>query len=198
MNVLRRRLMAGRHHIEPLQRIGLFAGARFVEIVGSIGELRRELRDEFGADFVAARTDARTDGGKNVCRIGLEARVEFAGSFLKDARKRTAPPCVNGGHDTFFGIDEEDRNAVGSLNAEKKARSLRQRSVAFTRFLWRGGERPNDGGVDLFESDEREFLRAEGGLEFFAVGENVLTGVPVGEAEIQTLPAIELGDAAGS
>lgn len=50
----------------------------------------------------------------------------------------------------------------------------------------------------MFESDEREFLRAEGGLEFLAVGENVFAGIPVGEAEIQNLPAIELGDAAGS
>lgn len=117
--------MAGRHHVEPLQRIGLFAGARFVEIVGSVGELRRELRDEFGANLIAARADAGANGGEEVGWIRSEMGVEFAGSFLKDARKRAAPPCVNGRHDTFFGIDQEDRNAVGSLNAEEKARSLR-------------------------------------------------------------------------
>ena len=57
VNILRRRLVARRLHIEPLEGIGLFAGARLVEIVRGIGELRGEPGDEVGSDFVAARTD---------------------------------------------------------------------------------------------------------------------------------------------
>jgi hypothetical protein len=36
MDVFRRRLVAGRLHVEPLERIGLFAGAGLIEIVGGI------------------------------------------------------------------------------------------------------------------------------------------------------------------
>ncbi len=63
VDVLRRRLVARRFHVEPLERIGLFAGARLVEIIGSIGELRGEFGYEVGGDFVTARTDRRADGG---------------------------------------------------------------------------------------------------------------------------------------
>ena len=69
MDVLRRRLVAGRHHVEPLERIGFFAGAGFVEVVGGVGELGGELRDEFGADFIAARAYAGTYGGKKISGV---------------------------------------------------------------------------------------------------------------------------------
>ena len=64
VNVFGRRLVARRHHVKPLERIGFFAGARLVEIIGGVGELGCELSDEFRADFVAAGADARADGGE--------------------------------------------------------------------------------------------------------------------------------------
>ncbi len=51
--------------------------------------------------------------------------------------------------------------------------------------------------MDLFESDERELFRAEGGLEFFSVGENVFARVPFREAEIEDFATVEVGYAAG-
>ncbi len=69
VNVFGWRLVAGRHHVEPLERVGFFAGARLVEIVGGGGELRSELGDEFGTDFVAAGADAGADGGEKIGRI---------------------------------------------------------------------------------------------------------------------------------
>jgi len=65
-NVFGRRLVAGRHHVEPLQRIGFFARADFVKIFLGIGELRSESRNEFGADFVTAAADCGTESRKNV------------------------------------------------------------------------------------------------------------------------------------
>ena len=65
-NVFWWRLVAGRHHVEPLKRIGLFAGAGFVEIVCGVGELGYELNDEFSANFVAAGADAWADGGEEI------------------------------------------------------------------------------------------------------------------------------------
>ena len=65
-NVFWWRLVAGRHHVEPLKWIGFFAGAGFVEKIGGIGKLGRELDDEFGANFVAAGADAGADGGEEI------------------------------------------------------------------------------------------------------------------------------------
>src|SRR6266478_6541515 len=53
-NIFGRRLMTRRHHVEPLQGIGFFAGAEFVKIFLGVRKLRSEFRDEFGANFVAA------------------------------------------------------------------------------------------------------------------------------------------------
>jgi hypothetical protein len=66
VDVFGRRLVAGGHHVEPLERIGFFAGPGLVEKIGGIGELGCELDDEFGADFVAARAYGRADGGEKI------------------------------------------------------------------------------------------------------------------------------------
>jgi len=84
------------------------------------------------------------------------------------------------------------------LDAEEEAGSVGDRGVAFAGLFGGGGERPDHGGVDLLEIDEREFLSAEGGLEFFAVFEDVFASVPVGEAEIENFLSVEIGDAAGT
>ena len=60
------RLVAGRLHVEPLERIGFFAGAGFIEIVRGIGKLRGEFGDEVGGNFVAAGADGRTDCGEEI------------------------------------------------------------------------------------------------------------------------------------
>jgi hypothetical protein len=58
-----RRLMAGGHHVEPLERVRLVAGAEFVEEVGGVGKFCGEGGGDFGAYFVAAATDGRADRG---------------------------------------------------------------------------------------------------------------------------------------
>ena len=100
------------------------------------------------------------------------------------------------GDGAVFGVDEEDGDAVGSLDAEEEAGSAGDRGVAFAGFFGGGGERPDDGGMDLFQIDEREFLSTEGGLEFFAIFDDVFAGVPFGEAEVEDFLSIEIGDAA--
>ena len=105
---------------------------------------------------------------------------------------------MDGGNGAFFGVDEEDGNAVGSLDDEEEAGSAGERGVTFAGLLGGGGERPDDGGMDLFQIDEREFLSAEGGLEFFAIFDNVFACVPFGEAEVEDFLSVEIGDAAWS
>ena len=126
----------------------------------------------------------------------MEFGDEFADGFFGDAGEGAAPTRVDGGNGAFFGIDEEDGDAVGSLNAEEKAGSVGDGGVAFAGLFGGGGERPDDGRMNLFEINERELLRAEGGLEFFAVFEDVFARVPFGEAEVEDFLSIEIGDAA--
>ena len=76
--------------------------------------------------------------------------VKFADGFFEDAGERAAPSGVDGGDSARFGIDEENRDAVGGLNAEKKAGSCGERGVTLARFFRCGSERPDDGGMDLF------------------------------------------------
>jgi len=196
-NVFGRRLVARRHHVEPLERIGFFAGAGLVEEIGGVGELRGELNDEFGADFVAAGADGWADRGEEIRGVRIEFGDEFADGLFEDAGEGTAPACVGGGDGAFFWIDQEDGDAIGSLDAEQEAGSAGERSVALTGLFGGGGERPDDGGMNLLEIDEREFLGAESSLEFLAVFEDVLAGVPVGEAEIENFLSVEIGDATG-
>ena len=125
-DVFRRRLVAGGHHVEPLKRIGFFAGAGLVEKIGGVSELGCELDDEFGSDFVAAGADGWADGGEEVGRIRFEFGDEFADGFFEDPSQGAAPTGVDGGDGAFFGIDEKDRDAVGRLDAEEKARRFRE------------------------------------------------------------------------
>lgn len=68
----RRRLVARGHHAEPLQRIGLIARARLIEILGSVRELRGEFGDEIRADFVTAGADGWAESGEELGRLAAK------------------------------------------------------------------------------------------------------------------------------
>ena len=123
--------MAGRLHVEPLERIGLFAGAGFVEIVGGVDELRGEFGDELGSDFITARADGGADGSNEIGGLAAEFELHAADCLLVDAGERTAPACVNGGNRAFFWIDEEYGHAVGGLDRKKQAGAIGGGGVTF-------------------------------------------------------------------
>lgn len=56
----------------------------------------------------------------------------------------------------------------------------------------------NDVGMDLAQGSERHIGSTESGLEAAAVLEDVFARVPVGEAEVEDVVAVEIADAAGS
>jgi len=125
-----RGLVAGGHHVEPLDGVGLVAGAEFVEVVGGIWELGEELGGDFGADFVAAGADAGADGGEQIARVGAEVHLHFADGFGGDAGEGAAPAGVDGGDGAFFGVHEEDRDAVGGLDGQEEAWAVGDAGVA--------------------------------------------------------------------
>lgn len=194
-DIFRRRLMAGRGHVEPLERIGLIAGAELIEIGGGVGELREELGRDFGANFVAARADAGADGGEEVAGAGGEVHLHGADSFGDDAGECATPTGVDGGDGALLGIDKEDWNTVGSLHGEEEARTIGEQGVPAAGFGGCGIENVDDVGVDLLQRDKRKIDGAKGGLEAAAVFENVFAGVPVSEAEVEDGVAVEKTDA---
>src|SRR5437773_4116642 len=144
-----RGLVAGGHHIEPLDGIGFVAGTEFVEPFGGISKLRLKLDGDFGADFVAAAADGRPDGGKEVGGLGFELHLHLPDSLRNDALERAAPTGVNGGDGALFRIDEENRDTVSGLYAQEEPGAVRCGAIALARFGGCGVEKMDDVGMDL-------------------------------------------------
>lgn len=78
-------LVAGGHHVEPLDGVGLVTGAEFVKKVRCLRKLRLKLDGDFGTDLVAAATDRGSDGGKQISWARLEMHLKLANGFDDDA-----------------------------------------------------------------------------------------------------------------
>ncbi len=155
-DVFGRRLVARGPHVEPLDGIGLVAGAKFVEPLGGFGELGLKLGGNFRADFVATATNGRADGGEELGGPGFELHLHLADGFCDDALKRASPAGMNGGDGAPFGIDEENRNTVGGLDAQEEAGAVGGGGVAAAGFGGGGVEKMDDVRMDLLESDQFE------------------------------------------
>jgi len=198
VDVLRRRLVARRFHVEPLERIGLFAGARLVEIIGSIGELRGKFRDEVGSNFVTARTNRRADGGQKISGLTAEFELHAADGLLGDSGESAAPAGMNGGNSALIRIYQEYRDAIGGLNGKEKAGTIRGGGIAFAKVGRQLGKNANHVRVDLLERDQFKIGGAEGGLKQAAIFEDVFAGVPFHEAEVKNFFGFERTNAAGA
>jgi hypothetical protein len=83
---------------------------------GCVG-VRRELRDELGANLVAAWSDARANRCDHVFglrRIFLRHRVD---SNRRCASDRALPSSMNGGNDPGSSICKKNGHAVGNADA---------------------------------------------------------------------------------
>jgi len=198
MDVFRRRLVAGRLHVEPLEGIGLFAGAGLVEIVGGVGELRGEFGDEFGGDFVAAEADRGADGGEEIGGLAAEFELEAADGLLGDAGEGAAPAGMDGGNRALFWIDQKNRDAIGGLDGQEQSRMMRGGSVALAGFGCGPGEHANCVRVDLLQRNESKIGSTESGLKEAAIFKDVFAGVPFHEAEIEDFFGFEGAHAAGA
>src|SRR5262249_14286444 len=119
------RLVARRSHVEPLQWIRFFPGARFIEVVNCVRELGSEFSYELSGNFIAAGPSGRNNRSKNVTRSAAVFVPHATDSFFRDAREGSLPTGVDRGDSTFFRVDQKKRHAVGSLDGEKQARRVR-------------------------------------------------------------------------
>src|SRR5205814_885836 len=127
----------------------------------------------------------------------VEMHLHLADGFDDDELERATPASMNGGDGAPFGIDEENRNAVSGLDAQQEARAVGDGGIALAGLGRCGVEKMDDIGMDLFQADEFEMGRTDGGLEAAAVFEDVFFGVPFGEAEIENSFAALTADTAG-
>ena len=145
--------------------IGFVAGARLVEIVVGIGKLSGEFGDKFDADFVATRANGRTERGEKIGGLAAEFKLHAANSLLGDARECAAPTGMSSGDYTLFGIDDDNGNTVGSLNAEQQASDVCEGSISLAGVGGRLREKMNDVGVDLLQREQGKVFGGQGGLE---------------------------------
>jgi len=143
-NVCGRGLVAWGHHVEPLQGVRLVAGAKLVKPSRGVGELGRKGRGDFGADFVATTANCGPESREEIGGLGAIFHLHAADSLPGDARKGAAPAGVDGGNDAFLGVDKENGNAVGGLDAEEEAGACRGRGVAAAGFGRSGVEKMDD------------------------------------------------------
>ncbi len=186
-DIFRRGLVAGRLHVEPLERIGFVAGARFVEIFMGIGKLRGEFGDKVGGNFVATRADGRTDGGDEIRRLRVKLELHAADGLLCDASLGAAPTSMDGGDRALFWIHEKNGNTVGCLDGKKQTGAIGGGRVTYAGIRGRGRDRVKDGRVDLFERNKVEIGSADGGLKFAAIREDIFAGVPFHETEVENV-----------
>ena len=59
--------------------------------------------------------------------------LHLADGFDNDALKCAAPTGMNGGDGALFRVDEENRNAIGGLDAEEEAGTVGGGGVALAR-----------------------------------------------------------------
>ncbi len=189
--------MAGWHPIEPLNGIGLVAGAEFVEPLWSFGKLGKELGGNFGADSVAAAADGGADGGEEVGGLSLEVHLHFADGFGDDAGQGAAPAGVDSGDGAFFRVDKENGNAIGGLDGQEQTGAVSDGGVSLANLSKWCVEEMDHVGVDLLQGDEFHVGDTEGGLEAATVFEDVFVGVPFCETEIKNFWAVLTADAAG-
>src|SRR5882762_4114851 len=125
----------------------------FVEPLGGFGELGEELGGDFGADFVAAASDGRADGGEQVGGVALELHLHLADGFHDYAGQSASPASVDGGDGALFRVHEENRDAVGGLDAKEEAGTVGHGGIALAGFGRCGVEKMDDVGMDLPQGD---------------------------------------------
>ena len=111
--------------------------------------------------------------------------MHLADGFGDDAGQGAAPSSVDGGDDAFFGIDDQDRGAVGGADAQEKVGLVGCEGVAFAWFEGGCLDGADYVGVDLVERDQGQVGGAQSGLEAAFIFFHAFALVPFDGAEVQ-------------
>src|ERR1700753_35315 len=83
--------------------------------------------------FKAAILDTWANGGVNVFRARAEFHPHRAHAFFHDSLHRPAPAGMKCAYGFAFGIDEQNREAICSKNAQRDAAQIGHKAVAYKR-----------------------------------------------------------------
>ena len=190
-HIFRRRLVPRRHHIQPLNGIGLIASAKLIKPLLRIGKLRMKLDGHIRPDFVAASSNRRADRGEQVRGLGAELHLHPADGFDNDALKRSSPPRMHSRNSALLGIHKKNGDTIRGLDTKQQSRTLGCRSVATAWLRGRCVKQLNHIGMDLFQRNELEITRAKRRLKPPAVFEHVFPAIPLRKTKIQNFFTLE-------
>ena len=118
--------------------------------VDSLPSLPAELRGDLGADFVAALSDAGSDGRVQIGRVCPELRVHLIGGLARDLGGCPTPSGVDGGYSAVAVIDQQDRDAIRGFDGDYGAWSVFDERIAFGEYAVSAARGHARGGVNLF------------------------------------------------
>ncbi len=157
----RQNTVAGGAGSEKQHGIFFAYGIRLFDVtekVFRVGELRLEFLAQLFAYFITTAVNTGADGGLNIARRSAEVAAHFSQTFFDDALERSAPACMKHSDRMTLSIDQNNRQAVGGLNAENQAGSRRDQSIACERNVRRRIDEVDDVGVYLAQGNEpRQF-----------------------------------------
>src|SRR2546430_931878 len=97
--------------------------------------------------------------------VAAELRPHRPHTFLHDALHRAPPSCMECADSSFLYVDQQDRNAVGSLDGEQDSRQVGDQSISreinilgapsFSSLFWTKGWDDTDvARMDLLRTDQ--------------------------------------------
>lgn len=129
--------LIGQTHRAQVRRVDSlrrYAGLGQLPAIGvREGDVRPSLLSEmgghFGADFIAALADARSDGGAQVARIGGEScahSVYRGGGYVRGG---ASPSGMHGGKGAMALVDQQDGDAIGGFDSDDSTGAVFEEGV---------------------------------------------------------------------
>lgn len=200
-NRFRQLAVSGGPSTEKQQRIFFAHRLGFLDLakqLAGVVELRLELLPHFGTNLVAARVNARTDGGAQIGGMGAEIAPHVSDAFFCDPLQRASPTGMKNPDRMFSGINQLQGKAVCRLNGNQNSGDIRDQAIPRHDLSGDLADPVNDVGVNLAQGDERPPPVPDGPdllQKQFTVLLDGLSGVMLCKAEIQSLAAVSGGRA---
>ena len=153
--VARRARSQKKQRIFFAHRVGFL---HFVKQLRGVFELRVELVPNVLANFVAAGMNAGADGSLQLVRHGAEVQSHKASALFDDALDGASPSSVKNANSFALFVCQDDGQAVGGLNAEKKILSIGNQPIAEEWLRRRLAYIVNQIGMNLAKRNQRPEL----------------------------------------
>ena len=156
-NILRQNTVTGSARGEEQHGIFFADGIallHFAEQLCRVGKLRLKLLADFRSHFITAAVNTRTDRRIEIAWTASEMAMHLAHSLFHNALDRAPPARVEHAHGAPLRVDENHRQAIRGLNAEKQTRRRCDESIAGELRCRRRVDEMDDVGMNLAQRDQ--------------------------------------------